>query len=198
MAAVEKQYRDYDAVFPIVKTALVQALGVDDDEVTDSAELTRGLGAESIDTLDVSFRLEKAFIIDIPQSELSEAIGYERGTTEFMVSVLNHVCNRNDDLHSISEEMARCFPSLMFGFGHLVRQECMEEFLAKVTAGYSLDANQHALVRACWMNEPFSDKQLSDPENYWLLPAQSIRRLVQFIRAKTATTAQGGSTGTAE
>src|SRR5450432_2532562 len=57
-------------VFSKVQTALVDALGVDEDEVTPQATLVGDLGAESIDFLDIVFRLEKAFSIKIEQSEL--------------------------------------------------------------------------------------------------------------------------------
>ncbi len=53
-----------------IKRVLVDALGVDDDEVTPEASLTADLGAESIDFLDIVFRLEKSFGIKIGQGEL--------------------------------------------------------------------------------------------------------------------------------
>jgi acyl carrier protein len=59
-----------EEVFEKVKEALVDALGVDDDEVTPQATMVGDLGAESIDFLDIVFRLEKAFGIEIPRSEL--------------------------------------------------------------------------------------------------------------------------------
>ena len=59
-----------DEIFVKVREALVGALGVDDDEVTPEATLTGDLGAESIDFLDIVFRLEKAFDIKIPRGEL--------------------------------------------------------------------------------------------------------------------------------
>jgi acyl carrier protein len=59
-----------DEVFEKVRAALVDALGVDDDEVTPGATMVGDLGAESIDFLDIVFRLEKAFGIEIPRSEL--------------------------------------------------------------------------------------------------------------------------------
>ena len=59
-----------EEVFEKIRTALVDALGVDDDEVTPEATLVGDLGAESIDFLDIVFRLEKAFNIEIPRSEL--------------------------------------------------------------------------------------------------------------------------------
>lgn len=59
-----------DEIFEKVREALVDALGVDDDEVTADATLVGDLGAESIDFLDIVFRLEKTFDIEIPRAEL--------------------------------------------------------------------------------------------------------------------------------
>ena len=59
-----------EEVFDKVQEALVDALGVDDDEVTPEATMVGDLGAESIDFLDIVFRLEKAFSIKIPRGEL--------------------------------------------------------------------------------------------------------------------------------
>ena len=61
---------EHDEIFEKVRETLVDALGVDDDEVTPDATLTTDLGAESIDFLDIVFRLEKAFEIKIPRGEL--------------------------------------------------------------------------------------------------------------------------------
>ena len=59
-----------EEVFDKVKDALIEALGLDDDEVTPEATLVGDLGAESIDFLDIVFRLEKGFEIKIPRGEL--------------------------------------------------------------------------------------------------------------------------------
>lgn len=59
-----------DEIFEKVKETLVDALGLDDDEVTSSARLKADLGAESIDFLDIVFRLEKNFSTKIPRNEL--------------------------------------------------------------------------------------------------------------------------------
>ncbi len=59
-----------DEIFSEVQEVLVDALGVDDDEATGEATLMGDLGAESIDFLDIVFRLEKAFGIKIPREEL--------------------------------------------------------------------------------------------------------------------------------
>ena len=66
----------HDDIFAKVRTTLVDALSVDDDQVTPTARLKADLGAESIDFLDIVFRLEKAFTTDpahpfkIPRNEL--------------------------------------------------------------------------------------------------------------------------------
>jgi acyl carrier protein len=62
-----------DEIFQEVQEVLVDALGVDNDEVTSEATLMGDLGAESIDFLDIVFRLEKAFGIKIPREELFPA-----------------------------------------------------------------------------------------------------------------------------
>ncbi len=59
-----------EEVFNKVKDVLVDALGVDDDEIKEDATLRGDLGAESIDFLDIVFRLEKTFAIKIPRGEL--------------------------------------------------------------------------------------------------------------------------------
>jgi len=59
-----------EEIFEKIRTALVEALGVDEEEVRPEATLVGDLGAESIDFLDIVFRLEKAFNIKIPRGEL--------------------------------------------------------------------------------------------------------------------------------
>jgi len=59
-----------DEVYRRVGEVLMDALSVDEDEITEGATLTGDLGAESIDFLDIVFRLEKSFEIKIPKGEL--------------------------------------------------------------------------------------------------------------------------------
>jgi acyl carrier protein len=59
-----------DEIFGKVRDVLVDALAVDEDEVTPDASLTGSLGAESIDFLDIVFKLEQAFNFKIAQGEL--------------------------------------------------------------------------------------------------------------------------------
>jgi acyl carrier protein len=60
----------YEEIYEKVQATLVDALGVDEDEVTREATLQGDLGAESIDFLDIVFRLERNFGIKIPRGEL--------------------------------------------------------------------------------------------------------------------------------
>src|SRR5512146_407375 len=64
-----------DEVYKKVEEVLVDALGVDEDEVKPTATLREDLGAESIDFLDIVFRLEKAFGMKVPREELFPAEG---------------------------------------------------------------------------------------------------------------------------
>jgi len=59
-----------EEIFSKVQEALVDALGVEEEEVTPEATLQGDLDAESIDFLDIVFRLEKAFDIKIERGEL--------------------------------------------------------------------------------------------------------------------------------
>ncbi|MCL4221858.1 MAG: acyl carrier protein [Phycisphaerales bacterium] len=63
-------HMNQDQIFEKVQGVLVEALAVDEDEVTPQATLFADLGAESIDVLDISFQLERAFDIKINQGEL--------------------------------------------------------------------------------------------------------------------------------
>src|SRR6516225_5506821 len=59
-----------DEIFTKVSATLVEALNVDEDDIKPTSTLTGDLGAESIDFLDIVFRLEREFGIKIPRGEL--------------------------------------------------------------------------------------------------------------------------------
>jgi acyl carrier protein len=71
------------AVYGKVTKVLVEALNVDEDEVTPAATLQGDLGAESIDFLDIVFRLEREFGIKIPRGELFPESVFQ-GNPEFV------------------------------------------------------------------------------------------------------------------
>jgi acyl carrier protein len=72
-----------EEIYDKVTAALVEALNVEGEEITPTATLQGDLGAESIDFLDIVFRLEREFAIKIPRGELfPEAIF--QGNPEFV------------------------------------------------------------------------------------------------------------------
>jgi acyl carrier protein len=65
---------DQSEALSAVKEAVVGALGVDDDEVSPDSTLMDDLGAESIDLLDILFRIERSTGVKIQAGDLSEHI----------------------------------------------------------------------------------------------------------------------------
>jgi acyl carrier protein len=63
---------EIDAVFPKVAQIIADALGCELDEVTPTASLIEDLDAESIDFLDLVFRLERGFGVKIPRGKIVE------------------------------------------------------------------------------------------------------------------------------
>jgi len=59
-----------DEIYSKVSSTLIEALNVDEDQITPASTLQGDLGAESIDFLDIVFRLEREFGIKIPRGEL--------------------------------------------------------------------------------------------------------------------------------
>src|SRR5438093_8364921 len=59
-----------EEIFTKVSATLMEALNVDEEEIKPTATLQGDLGAESIDFLDIVFRLEREFAIKIPRGEL--------------------------------------------------------------------------------------------------------------------------------
>ena len=59
-----------EEIFSKVQGLLVDALSVDEEQVTPTATLSGDLGAESIDYLEIMFKIEKTFGIKIPKGEL--------------------------------------------------------------------------------------------------------------------------------
>ncbi len=60
------------AVFPKAAEIVADALGCDEDEVSLGASLIDDLDAESIDFLDIVFRLEREFKVKIPRGKIIE------------------------------------------------------------------------------------------------------------------------------
>ena len=72
MAQMEITKDEINAVYPTVAETIADALGCDIGEVKPDASLIEDLGAESIDFLDMVFRLERAFKVKIPRGKIVE------------------------------------------------------------------------------------------------------------------------------
>jgi acyl carrier protein len=72
MAQTEISQGDIDAVFPTVAETMADALGCEVEDIKPNVSLIEGLDAESIDFLDMVFRLERAFKIKIPRGKIVE------------------------------------------------------------------------------------------------------------------------------
>ncbi len=72
MSEAEITKAEIEAVYPTVAETIADALGCDADEVELDISLIDGLDAESIDFLDLVFRLERAFKIKIPRGRIVE------------------------------------------------------------------------------------------------------------------------------
>jgi acyl carrier protein len=70
--AAEINKTDVDAIYGTVAKTIADALGCEVDEVKRDASLIDDLGAESIDFLDLVFRLERAFKVKIPRGKIVE------------------------------------------------------------------------------------------------------------------------------
>src|SRR5438309_9649047 len=83
MADTEITKQEIQAVFPKVAETMADALGCDVDQVKLDVSLIEGLDAESIDFLDMVFRLERAFKIKIPRGKIIENARGDMPESEF-------------------------------------------------------------------------------------------------------------------
>ena len=83
MALNEVSQEEIMAVYPKVAETMADALGCDVDDVKLKVSLIEGLDAESIDFLDMVFRLERAFKIKIPRGKIVENARGDLPESEF-------------------------------------------------------------------------------------------------------------------
>lgn len=74
---------EIEGVFPQVTDIVADALGCDEDEVELTSSLINDLDAESIDFLDIVFRLEREFKIKIPRGKMIEDARGDLSEAEF-------------------------------------------------------------------------------------------------------------------
>jgi len=72
-----------EAVLPLVSKTIADALGAELSEVKPNASLIEDLGAESIDFLDIVFRIERAFKVKIPRGKVVEDARGDLSESEF-------------------------------------------------------------------------------------------------------------------
>lgn len=72
MSTVNITKDEIQAIYPKVAATIADALACDEDKVKPDASLINDLGAESIDFLDIVFRLERAFKVKIPRGKIVE------------------------------------------------------------------------------------------------------------------------------
>jgi len=83
MALQEVTRAEVEAVFPTVAKTIADALGCDAEDVKLDASLIEDLDAESIDFLDLVFRLERSFKIKIPRGRIVEEARGDLPEAEF-------------------------------------------------------------------------------------------------------------------
>ena len=89
-----------EEIYGKVARVLVDSLNVNEDEITPTSTLQGDLGAESIDFLDIVFRLEREFDIKIPRGELfpesifqgDPDLVYEGKVTDAGIEELRRAC----------------------------------------------------------------------------------------------------------
>ncbi len=83
MTSTEITKEEIAAIYPKVAETMADALGRDLEEIKPEASLIDELGAESIDFLDIVFRLERAFKVKIPRGKIVEEARGELSEAEF-------------------------------------------------------------------------------------------------------------------
>ena len=83
MAEIPVTQDEIDAVFPKVAETMADALGCDIEDIQPDVSLIEGLDAESIDFLDMVFRLERAFKVKIPRGKIVENARGDLPESEF-------------------------------------------------------------------------------------------------------------------
>ncbi|MBU0500833.1 MAG: acyl carrier protein [Gammaproteobacteria bacterium] len=83
MSNPEITEEEIQAVYPTVAKTIADALGMDEDEVELKHSLIEDLDAESIDFLDLVFRLERAFKMKIPRGKIIEDARGDMPESEF-------------------------------------------------------------------------------------------------------------------
>ena len=118
-----------EEIFEVVKEGLVDVLGVDENDVTMDSSFYDDLGAESLDMLDLFFRLENKINIRISTREVQSALQGDLSEEEFFdengivtPAGLEHLQKHLPDsnLAEIAEELDQLKLFSLFTVRHLV------------------------------------------------------------------------------
>jgi acyl carrier protein len=111
MNRVEITKEEISAVYPTVAATMADALGCDLEQVKPDASLIDHLGAESIDFLDIVFRLERAFKVKIPRGKIVEEARGDLSQAEFEQNGMVSEAGLQRVRSFLSEVPADRFPS---------------------------------------------------------------------------------------
>ena len=118
-----------EKIFEVVKEGLVEVLGIDEGDVTIDSSFYDDLGAESLDLIDLFFRIEKEINIRITMSEVQRVFQGDLSEEEFFdengiatPAGLEHLQKLLPDsnLTEIAEELDQLKLFSLFTVGHLV------------------------------------------------------------------------------
>jgi acyl carrier protein len=86
-------FMTFDEILSGVKDEIAETLNLEKSAIANQQLLVADLGAESIDFIDLTFRLEKRFKIEIPEGELFES-AEQSSTTLTVNSVAQYILGR--------------------------------------------------------------------------------------------------------
>lgn len=118
-----------EEIFGVVKEGLVEVLGVDEDSITMDSSLYDDLGAESLDLIDLFFRIEKEINVRITMGEIQKVLQGDIPEEEFfdengivtpvaLVHLQKLIPDRN--LPEIAEELDQVKIFSLFTVRHLI------------------------------------------------------------------------------
>ncbi|MCG8336484.1 MAG: acyl carrier protein [Proteobacteria bacterium] len=99
---------EHEEIYEKMKEIIIDVFGVDDDEVLPEASLVDDLGAESIDFLDLSFRIEKEFGVRFPENEIADLADQSR---QNRFAIINEMLKEDHHIE-LNEEEADVFSQL--------------------------------------------------------------------------------------
>jgi len=141
--------------FETIRTVIADALYVEKDDVNRDTNLIRDLGAESIDFLDIMFRLEKEFGIKIPRGEIERRTRGDMSDEEFAENgclTPKALARLKDVMPEVSSDalvpglMVRDIPRLMTAasFERIVLEQLENAMVRPISAPRAAERTMHA------------------------------------------------------